>query len=107
MFVKRTNKIIGSTSVPLLMMSMGCGVQQGLFTTTGSTQRALSSHPGFVESVSGYLHLLDTGYANAAEILDRVDHLLTPFGRDERPEREERKENEAANSLTLKQVAVS
>jgi hypothetical protein len=40
-------------------------------------------------------------------LLDRVDHLLTPFGRDERQEREDRQESEAAKPLTLKQVAVS
>ncbi|HEY2971121.1 MAG TPA: tyrosine-type recombinase/integrase [Pyrinomonadaceae bacterium] len=32
----------------------------------------LSGHKT-VESFSGYLHLLDTGYTNAAEILDQVD----------------------------------
>jgi hypothetical protein len=66
----------------------------------------LSGHKT-VESFSGYLHLLDTGYTNAAEILDQVDGFLTGLERSERQEREERNENEAANSLTLKQVAVS
>jgi integrase len=66
----------------------------------------LSGHKT-VESFSGYLHLLGTGYTNAAEILDHVDGFLTGLERSERQEREERNENEAANSLTLKQVAVS
>lgn len=66
----------------------------------------LSGHKT-VESFSGYLHLLDTGYTNAAEILDQVDGFLTGLERSERQERDQRNENEAANSLTLKQVAVS
>jgi integrase len=66
----------------------------------------LSGHKT-VESFSGYLHLLDTGYTNAAEILDQVDGFLTGLERSERQEREERTGDEAANPLTLKQVAVS
>lgn len=66
----------------------------------------LSGHKT-VESFSGYLHLLGTGYTNAAEILDRVDGFLTGLERSEQQEREERKENGAAKPLTRKQVAVS
>ena len=66
----------------------------------------LSGHKSLA-SISTYLHLLDTGYMNAVEILDRVEPFLTPLSRNGRQERHERQEVEFANALTAKQVAVS
>ncbi len=66
----------------------------------------LSGHKTLA-SFSTYLHLLDTGYTNAVEILNGVDPFLTPLGGNGRQERHERQKAETANPLTRKQVAVS
>ena len=66
----------------------------------------LSGHKSLA-SFSTYLHLLDTGYTNAVEILDRVEPFLTPLSGNGRQGRQERQEAETANPLTDKQVAVS
>ena len=39
--------------IAFLIMLAGCGVQQGLFSTTGTTGQPLSPYPGYIEIVSG------------------------------------------------------
>jgi integrase len=66
----------------------------------------LSGHKSLA-SFSTYLHLLDTGYTNAVEVLDSVDHFLTTFERNGRQERQQRQNSRPVKLLTRKRVAVS